>query len=124
LLSLRGGFNYVATHQITLPVHSKKLGETASCYAHENDTVRESASSGAFDGTFFSPETTATEANLEILTARITEPTEPFFSSETEGDPDQPSEGMSSITDAIEAIRDGKVCPQFSLIELLFLCEA
>ncbi|KAI5076421.1 hypothetical protein GOP47_0008486 [Adiantum capillus-veneris] len=50
----------------------------------------------------------AVEAGIEILTATITQQTEQFFVSETDGDPDQPSEGFSSVAEAVDAIRNGK----------------
>ena len=103
--------NYVSTHQIRLTLHSGIANGAATSNAHEDDSVSESTSSVAFDGSVLSSDTRAAESNLEILTATITQQTDQFFSSETEGDPDQPSEGLSSIKDAIEAIREGKACP-------------
>lgn len=55
-----------------------------------------------------SAEVKAAEAGLEILTATITQRTEQFFTSETNGDPDQPSEGFSSVAEAVEAVRSGQ----------------
>lgn len=42
--------------------------------------------------------------------------TEGYFTSDVEGDPDRPTEGLSSIMEAIEAIKQGKVRFLFSLI--------
>lgn len=43
------------------------------------------------------------------LNAEITPETVDFFVSDAEGDPDCPSEGFSSIDQALEALRQGKV---------------
>lgn len=43
------------------------------------------------------------------VSAEITQETVDFFVSDTEGDPDCPSEGFCSIDQAINALRQGKV---------------
>lgn len=45
-----------------------------------------------------------------LVSAEINPRTEQFFSSDVNGDPDRPSEGFASIMEAVEAIRQGKVC--------------
>lgn len=47
--------------------------------------------------------------SFETLNAEITPETIDFFVSDAEGDPDCPSEGFSSIDEAIEALRCGKI---------------
>jgi len=47
--------------------------------------------------------------SFETLNAEITQETVDFFVSDAEGDPDCPSEGYSSIDQAINALRQGKV---------------
>lgn len=45
------------------------------------------------------------------LSAEITPETTDFFVSDAEGDPDCPSEGFSSIGEALTSLRQGKVSP-------------
>lgn len=47
-------------------------------------------------------------AGFHTVSAEITPVTDEFFVSDTEGDPDCPSEGFSSIEQALNAIRQGK----------------
>lgn len=48
-------------------------------------------------------------STFEILDAEITPKTTDFFVSDAEGDPDCPSKGYSSIEQALNALRQGKV---------------
>lgn len=48
-------------------------------------------------------------APFETLKAEITPETNDFFVSDAEGDPDCPSEGYSSIEQALNTLRQGKV---------------
>lgn len=61
-----------------------------------------------------------------LLSAEITPETIDFFVSETEGDPDRPTKGYSSIGEALNGLRQGKVGGIFSLFwsssEFLFDC--
>lgn len=48
------------------------------------------------------------EPAIGILTGKISQQTHKIFPSETYRDPDRPSEGFTSIDEAVKAIRDGK----------------
>lgn len=69
--------------------------------ANENGSVL-----GALEG--------PTSAPFGTLDAEITPETIDFFVSDAEGDPDSPSEGFSSIEQALNTLRQGKVA--YSLV--------
>jgi 3,4-dihydroxy 2-butanone 4-phosphate synthase / GTP cyclohydrolase II len=48
-------------------------------------------------------------ASVRTVGAEITQATGDFFVSDAEGDPDKPTDGFSSIDQAITALREGKV---------------
>lgn len=48
-------------------------------------------------------------ASVQTVGAEITQETGDFFVSDAEGDPDKPTDGFSSIDQAITALREGKV---------------
>lgn len=56
---------------------------------------------------------------FRTLSAEITQETVDFFVSDADGDPDRPSEGYSSVDEAINALCQGKVrflwCTNFQL---------
>lgn len=54
-----------------------------------------------------------TSAPFGTLDAEITPDTTDFFVSDAEGDPDCPSEGFSSIEQALNTLRQGKVAYSF-----------
>ena len=58
---------------------------------------------GAFDDSASAP------ASFGTLDAEITPETADFFVSDAEGDPDCPSEGFSSVEQALNMLRQGKV---------------
>lgn len=66
----------------------------------------------------------AKDLSFGAVSAEITQETEDFFVSEAEGDPDQPSEGYSSIDEAINALRKGKVRFCVSLVSLNKSCKS
>lgn len=49
------------------------------------------------------------DASFKTINAEITQETTDFFVSDAEGDPDRPSDGYSSIDEALRALQDGKV---------------
>lgn len=51
----------------------------------------------------------ASGASFRTVGAEITQDTRDFFVSDAEGDPDKPTDGFSSIDQAINALREGKV---------------
>jgi 3,4-dihydroxy 2-butanone 4-phosphate synthase/GTP cyclohydrolase II len=51
----------------------------------------------------------ASGASFRTVGAEITQETGDFFVSDAEGDPDKPTDGFSSIDQAINALREGKV---------------
>lgn len=55
----------------------------------------------------------SSSAPFGTLDAKITPETIDFFVSDAEGDPDCPSEGYSSIEQALNALREGKVAILF-----------
>lgn len=57
------------------------------------------------------------------VSAEITQETADFFVSDMEGDPDCPSEGFSSIDQAIDALRQGKVRFKIIITVMFFLCH-
>jgi 3,4-dihydroxy 2-butanone 4-phosphate synthase/GTP cyclohydrolase II len=48
-------------------------------------------------------------SSFRTVGAEITQETGDFFVSDAEGDPDKPTEGFSSIEDALNSLREGKV---------------
>jgi 3,4-dihydroxy 2-butanone 4-phosphate synthase / GTP cyclohydrolase II len=48
-------------------------------------------------------------ASIRIVGAEITQETGDFFVSDSENDPDRPTDGFSLIDQAITALREGKV---------------
>lgn len=48
------------------------------------------------------------DVSFETVSAEITQETADFFVSDAEGDPDRPSEGYSSVDQAVSALRQGK----------------
>lgn len=64
----------------------------------------EGSSKGEANGSIFG----GLDVSFETLNAEITQETVDFFVSDAEGDPDCPSEGYSSIAQAINALRQGK----------------
>ena len=69
---------------------------------------------GKDNGYFFS-DFDGSGVSFGTLSAEITHETVDFFVSDAEGDPDRPSEGFSSIDQAINALRQGQVCFKFFL---------
>ncbi|XP_058109822.1 monofunctional riboflavin biosynthesis protein RIBA 3, chloroplastic-like [Magnolia sinica] len=63
---------------------------------------------GSENGSIFNGFDESGAASFGTLSAEITPETVDFFVSEAEGDPDCPSEGFSSIDQAIDALRQGK----------------
>jgi 3,4-dihydroxy 2-butanone 4-phosphate synthase / GTP cyclohydrolase II len=61
------------------------------------------------------------DGSFKTINAEITQETTKFFVSDAEGDPDRPSDGYSSVDDAIRALQEGKVRKN-SKIHLFFLC--
>jgi hypothetical protein len=59
-------------------------------------------------------------ASFRTVGAEITQETGDFFVSDAEGDPDKPTEGFSSIEDALNSLRKGKVRENKSKINTLF----
>lgn len=53
-------------------------------------------------------------APFGTVDAEITPETIDFFVSDAEGDPDCPTEGFSSIEQALNTLRQGKVCIRFA----------
>jgi 3,4-dihydroxy 2-butanone 4-phosphate synthase / GTP cyclohydrolase II len=51
----------------------------------------------------------ASAGSFRTVGAEITQDTGDFFVSDAEGDPDKPTDGFSSIDQAIGALREGKV---------------
>lgn len=69
---------------------------------------------GKDNGYFFS-DFDGSGVSFRTLSAAITHETVDFFVSDTEGDPDRPSEGFSSIDQAIKALHRGQVSFKFFL---------
>ncbi|MCO5567716.1 hypothetical protein L7F22_021410 [Adiantum nelumboides] len=113
-LRSKGEVKHVSSARTCLTVCSGATNGAATSSSSENSNNLVSVESGlsrvAFLGNLSSHEKVdAVEAGLEILTATITQQTEQFFVSETDGDPDQPSESFTSVAEAVDAIRNGKV---------------
>lgn len=61
------------------------------------------------NGSFFGGLEDSTTASFKTVDAEITPETVDFFVSDAEGDPDCPSLGFSSIQQALNSLRQGKV---------------
>lgn len=110
-LGLKGGLNHVMNKRSCWSVWSGMTNGAATSNSHDNSDGSDPVSSGTFQVSLSGEESSdvsAAEDTLEILTATITQQTEQFYTSETDGDPDQPSEGFSSVAEAVDAIHDGK----------------
>ena len=68
------------------------------------------------NGSFLGASNESSSAPFGTLDAEITPETTDFFVSDAEGDPDCPSKGHSSIEQALNALRQGKVCFILSII--------
>ncbi|KAG9453675.1 hypothetical protein H6P81_006579 [Aristolochia fimbriata] len=66
------------------------------------------AEGGNENGFIFAGSNEPSISSFETLNAKITHETVDFFVSDAEGDPDCPTEGFSSIDDALDALRRGK----------------
>ncbi|KAH9326258.1 hypothetical protein KI387_006436, partial [Taxus chinensis] len=70
-----------------------------------NNNIREDIGDGDDD---VNPNGEGEPPAFQTLSAEITPVTDQFFVSDAKGDPDRPSEGFSSIEQALNAIRQGK----------------
>lgn len=112
-LGLKGGPKYASGKRTCLTVWSGATNGGVTSNSSEDSNIDVSVNAGTFrlslSDESASDEVKAAEAGLEILTATITQRTEQFFTSETDGDPDQPAEGFSSVAEAVDAIRNGQL---------------
>ncbi|XP_047095244.1 probable monofunctional riboflavin biosynthesis protein RIBA 3, chloroplastic isoform X1 [Lolium rigidum] len=67
-----------------------------------NDPLKENKNGPVFQ------ELNGSAASFRTVGAEITQETGDFFVSDAEGDPDKPTEGFSSIEDALNSLREGK----------------
>ncbi|KAK9101249.1 hypothetical protein Scep_024679 [Stephania cephalantha] len=74
----------------------------------DGDLFEESSVKGKENGPVLGGLDESSTAPFGTLDAEITQETIDFFVSETEGDPDCPSEGFASIDQALETLRQGK----------------
>uniref|UniRef100_A0A7N1A0Z8 GTP cyclohydrolase II n=1 Tax=Kalanchoe fedtschenkoi TaxID=63787 RepID=A0A7N1A0Z8_KALFE len=84
---------------------------SSKCCSGSGALFDESPLRKAENGALFGEADDQGESNLEslgVMGAESTQETVDFFVSEAEGDPDCPSEGYSSVEQAVEAIRQGK----------------
>lgn len=77
------------------------------CYIRRNNDSYNRLSSENDDDVVTS-NGTGESIRFQTVSAEITPVTDQFFVSDAEGDPDRPSEGFSSIEEALNAIRQGK----------------
>lgn len=90
--------------------HSSKGWVKFSCYAVGGDGIGAEflgSSKGEDNGSVFGG-LDGSALSFGTVSAEITHETVDFFVSDAEGDPDRPSEGYSSIDQAINALRQGK----------------
>lgn len=112
LHGLRGGLNYASNKKTCLTVWSARVKGSVTSNSFEESNINVSIDADTFILPVLdesaSAEVKAAEAGLKILTATITQQTEQFFTSEIDGDPDQPSKGFSAVAEAVDAFRNGK----------------
>lgn len=113
LLGSKGGLKYASSKRTFLTVLSAATNGAATSSSSEDSNNLLSVDSGLSRVSFLENSSSvekvnAVEAGLKILTATITQQTEQFFTSEADGDPDKPSEGFTSVAEAVDAIRNGK----------------
>ncbi|KAJ4819713.1 Riboflavin biosynthesis protein RibBA [Rhynchospora pubera] len=99
---LFGGF-----HNIGFGFVRNELFRLQCCAIGGSDFVQEDPLKGRDNGStlgYFG----LSDASFQTINAEITQETADFFVSDAEGDPDRPSDGFSSIDEAIRALRGGK----------------
>ena len=79
------------------------------CEVGVGNTYGESSMKKNENGSVFGGMDESASSPFGTLDAEITPETSDFFVSDAEGDPDCPSKGYSSIEQALDALRQGKV---------------
>jgi len=95
---------------------------SSACWAVRSDSgdlLGKSSLKGSENGSLLSALDGSASVPFGTVDAEITQETIDFFVSDAEGDPDSPSEGYSSIEQAIKSLREGKVSKHASCFALL-----
>ncbi|XP_071742293.1 monofunctional riboflavin biosynthesis protein RIBA 3, chloroplastic-like [Rutidosis leptorrhynchoides] len=87
------------------PLSTHKPPNLITCQSLKNTTNNNNQNGSIFN--HISPSNDNSQP-FNTINAEITPETVDFFTSDAEGDPDCPSEGFSSIEDALQALRNGK----------------
>ncbi|XP_030524141.1 monofunctional riboflavin biosynthesis protein RIBA 3, chloroplastic isoform X1 [Rhodamnia argentea] len=102
----------LAAHQSAKIGVYRKQGLNSACWAvgsEAGDLLDESTVKGTENGSLLSALEDSAWAPFGTVDAEITQEMIDFFVSEAEGDPDCPSEGYSSIEQALNSLREGKI---------------
>ncbi|KAL3720102.1 hypothetical protein ACJRO7_005005 [Eucalyptus globulus] len=101
----------LAAHQSTRIGGYQRQGLSSACWAVRSDSgdlLGKSSLKGSENGSLLSALDGSASVPFGTVDAEITQETIDFFVSDAEGDPDSPSEGYSSIEQAINSLREGK----------------
>lgn len=101
----------LAAHQSTRIRGYQRQGLSSACWAVRSDSgdlLGKSSLKGSENGSLLSALDGSASVPFGTVEAEITQETIDFFVSDAEGDPDSPSEGYSSIEQAINSLREGK----------------
>lgn len=101
-----GGLNSIGFAVIRkgcLNLRCYAIGDELGGPGRFNKPFNESSNGSVFQGLG------ASAGSFRTVGAEITQDTGAFFVSDAEGDPDKPTDGFSSIDQAISALREGKV---------------
>lgn len=102
----------LAAHQSTRIRGYQRQGLSSACWAVRSDSgdlLGKSSLKGSENGSLLSALDGSASVPFGTVEAEITQETIDFFVSDAEGDPDSPSEGYSSIEQAINSLREGKI---------------
>ena len=97
------GFAVIRKGCLKLKLRCYALGDELGGSGQVNQPFNKSNNGPIFQ------ELNASGASFRTVGAEITQETGDFFVSDAEGDPDKPTDGFSSIDQAINALREGKV---------------
>lgn len=103
---------FLAAHQSARIGVYRKRGLSSACWAvgsEAGDLLGESLLKGSENGSLLSALEDSALVPFGTVDAEITQEITDFFVSDAEGDPDCPSEGYSSIEQALNSLCEGKV---------------
>lgn len=113
------GFYLYKHRLLNHPCLATRISRVGAGNLYDDSTLK-----GTENGSLLGSFDESASAPFGTLDAEITPETIDFFVSDAEGDPDCPSDGYSSIEQALNTLRQGKVCSIVILI-IVFdnLCE-